>query len=855
MSLKLKAILAGALFILMIGIIIVIVAVNQQSLTIQGNIRFNVSDKNLIIKDISYQTSGGNKTNIKDFTPCYIDDNFYLDLESLNEINHSESVSLYFDIVNTTDKQWKIEDIYLPESLINQGVTVNYSGIVDVNTLIDSDGDGYKDFSDIETAPYNTLILTIIAPSMNEESLVVLDGIVVIIDEYVSSENIVVYSNNTNLGSVAGGGEVKIGQEVTIFANFKGREEADFLGWRIEGRSGLFVSTLPEYTFIFEEDSPKTYCAIFTKPDENLSYSLDTLTGEAELLSCSAGATDIIVPSMIYRGDLPSAYMVTSMFEGDWNDNVFCLTRSTLQSVIIPETLKNIGSYAFDTCVNLTNIIIPSSVTSIGSSAFFECSGLSSLIIPSSVTSIGSSAFFECSGLSSLIIPSSVTSIGSSAFGHCWNLASVRFEDNSQLLSIGEGAFSSCNSLKTIAFGENSKLESIESSAFLNCGSLESILIPSSVISIGDSAFYDCSGLENITVEEGNSVYHSAGNCLIETGSKMLIKGCNNSSIPEDGSVISISDGAFRNCSGLAGITIPASVESIGSAVFQGCINLESVGFGENSQLQEIASLVFSGCSSLTRIILPNGIINIDDFAFSGCSSLMDITIPDSVESIGVQAFDSCSSLTSITIPSSLINIGYAAFISCDALFEVFNYSNNIIVELGSQDNGFLGQYAKVVYNASELETETLESKIRVIDNVQYYVDLEMGEFIALAPAVVKNNLIAVNLNYQATEINNYAFKDCINLESISFADNSQLRKIGEDAFSGCNNLKTVSINEYVYTNMQSETSCGGILKNAEVVYLPQSVVEDENIIMGSYIIENFTQGELANGLYEFIRK
>ena len=139
----------------------------------------------------------------------------------------------------------------------------------------------------------------------------------------------------------------------------------------------------------------------------------------------------------------------------------------------------------------------------------------------------------------------------------------------------------------------------------------------------GLGAFENCSSLASITVKDGNIKYHSAGNCLIKTESKILILGCKNSIIPTDGSVTSISERAFENCSSLTSITIPNSVTSIGSYAFE-------------------------YCSSLASITIPNSVTSISEGAFAGCSSLTSITIPDSVTSISKLAFLGCSSLTSI---------------------------------------------------------------------------------------------------------------------------------------------------------------------------------------------------------------
>src|SRR5699024_4859621 len=95
--------------------------------------------------------------------------------------------------------------------------------------------------------------------------------------------------------------------------------------------------------------------------------------------------------------------------------------------------------------------------------------------------------------------------------------------------------------------------------------------------SIGYGAFSGCDSLTSIIVDPQNSVYHSDGNCLIETQSKTLIAGCGTSVIPSDGSVTSIGEGAFSYCESLMSITIPDSVTVIGDKAFLSCRSLESV--------------------------------------------------------------------------------------------------------------------------------------------------------------------------------------------------------------------------------------------------------------------------------------
>ena len=135
---------------------------------------------------------------------------------------------------------------------------------------------------------------------------------------------------------------------------------------------------------------------------------------------------------------------------------------------------------------------------------------------------------------------------------------------------------------------------------------ISTVVIANGVTSIGSFAFSYCAGLESITVASGNTVYHSAGNCLIETASKTLIAGCKNSIIPTDGSVTSIGVQAFYGCTGLTSITIPSSVTSIGDSAFRNCTGLKNVTFENTAGWWRAGSSTATSGTSIASADLAN---------------------------------------------------------------------------------------------------------------------------------------------------------------------------------------------------------------------------------------------------------
>lgn len=271
-------------------------------------------------------------------------------------------------------------------------------------------------------------------------------------------------------------------------------------------------------------------------------------------------------------------------------------------------------------------VIIPNGVTEIASEAFKDCADIMGIGIPGSVTSIGDKAFKNCSSLASIAMSNTQMQIGSRVSDGCDKLTGVCYTGTLAEWIASDHSWAGVSEIDGKPVSEITELTAddfagvtkIGINAFQRWRDLKRVTIPSYVTDIGYGPFALCTGLTSITVEGGNRRYHSDGNCLIETGTKTLIAGCNTSVIPMDGSVTSIADTAFAGCVGLTSMEIPNGVTSIGDGAFMLCDGLTNVAISDS--VVRIGVIAFGGCTGLTSITIPSSVTAIEDSAFSGCS-------------------------------------------------------------------------------------------------------------------------------------------------------------------------------------------------------------------------------------------
>lgn len=209
--------------------------------------------------------------------------------------------------------------------------------------------------------------------------------------------------------------------------------------------------------------------------------------------------------------------------------------RWAIDKVVLPPTLKKIGTYAFQK-TSLTSVNIPDNVETIAEYAFSNARQLQEVHLPDSLTSLGNYAFEECRSLRTVKIPAKLKEIPWYAFQHCKSLQSVELHDG--ITGIGDYSFNNCDLREMTlpksttwvggnAFNGNTNLSKVTlneglidiwAEAFYNTA-IDTLNCPSTLRNIRNSAFAGCRNLRQINLNEGLTrieVYALANNKATE---------------------------------------------------------------------------------------------------------------------------------------------------------------------------------------------------------------------------------------------------------------------------------------------------------------------------------------------------
>ncbi|MCR5582061.1 MAG: leucine-rich repeat protein, partial [Eggerthellaceae bacterium] len=356
---------------------------------------------------------------------------------------------------------------------------------------------------------------------------------------------------------------------------------------------------------------------------------------------------------------------------------------TAVADVMIPASVRSIGSYAFTLAVETSNgswsrsgssknftfedtSEHASQLTTIGDHAFSEAGAKGDIVLPSSLTSLGEAAFENCTSLGNVTLPSSLTVVPAKAFRNS-SIETVTMSDN--VTSIGASAFSNClffshiyltdTAVGAATTGIPSHLQTIGDSAFAGTYLEDDIVLPASLKRLECSAFALDRFIQNLDLTEG---------------------------------LESIGTGAFNQLS-ITSMTFPDSLLTIDDGIFIDNTYLTEVTLGRNLADGDFANS-FSWCPNVQRVNVPADALyytGIDGVVFNkDATSLVyypagrtgSYEVPEGVETIESFAFED-TSLSSVTLPESLKYVESNAFADCNSGGMYYNVGGFDVLEFG----------------------------------------------------------------------------------------------------------------------------------------------------------------------------
>lgn len=478
-----------------------------------------------------------------------------------------------------------------------------------------------------------------------------------------------------------------------------------------------------------------------------------------------------------------------------------------LQSIEIPAGVTKLGNYEFDGCLALNEVTFPDTITEFGNNAFSGCAALESVKLPAGLTKLGNNVFLNCTGLTSVEFPAGLTTFGTNDFAGCTSLNTITVSapkegetaklsaennvlyngDKTQILLIGWGitgkvtipntvtkigaeVFALHTGITEIEFQEggeadlefgdgasatiNGTSRDLGTFAYLN---LTKIKLPARLKKLGKYAFSYCEQLESVTFEDG----------LRATD---------------------LGQDTFYHCAKLKSFTIPATVTKLDNHMFQysGLTSIEIP-----ASVQTMGTYVFDHCSALATVkFAPDcGVTALGNYAFNEASSLREITLPDGLTGLGSNTFTK-TALTSIVIPNKVTTINWNIFSGTPLAVVTLPDSLKATSPFTS-----LTTYAKSI---KEWKISENAANYKTVDGVLYTKD---GATLFNYPCQKEG--AAFEVPADVTSISNEAFRSCEFLEKVTFAARTKDLAIGSSAFNSCKKLNSISL-------PSSLTSLGG---------------------------------------------
>ncbi len=537
-------------------------------------------------------------------------------------------------------------------------------------------------------------------------------------------------------------------------------------GWAVSAKPG---TNLPTDVVIPAEIEGKKVIAIAESGFEDVENIAsvtfpDTLTtiGQRAFRGCSdlevilGGANVEMIYSdafdnTVWDNNLPAGEVYLGKTLYKYASSIFVET-----AIEVREGTVGVASGAFLDQPNLTGVTFPGSLKYIGSYAFGaesaeKANGVSEVILPDSVVEVGAAAF-RYAPIETLVIGKNVEYIGAKAFA---DTDVTYLEFNAKNGVFADATFTGLTSPATVKIAD------------------EVTEFPENIVKGWD-------GIVSLDLGKGITVIPAAA----LDGHAML-------SELKTGDLVRIGGNAFRG-TGLAELTLPATLTYAGNSAFEGCQNLEKVTINaEKLSISGKTFPIFKNCPALTTVNFGATVREIPDYLFYNSAQLTTVGFSQGLEKIGMYAFYGTALSGKLVLPEGLKVVSdYAFDAGTDAESNSFGtapVSNlqglvvpSTLEEVGSQ--AFANNHALtyLAWNAKNVKTTVYTPRDN--NDMNVYVPMFYG----------CKELKYVNIGDAVASLPEQFVKDCNKIEEI---DIKKIKTIGKEAFDGCTALVSLGSN------------------------------------------------------------
>ena len=488
-----------------------------------------------------------------------------------------------------------------------------------------------------------------------------------------------------------------------------------------------------------------------------------------------------------------------------------------LEEVRFPQNLTGIGYECFKGCSSIVTLNLPSSLLTLSGKDFLGMSSLTEIDLSNTkIKGISDACFKDCSSLQKVVFPKSLESINNSAFENATALKQVDLS-NTSVHNISTSSFASCRSLEQVSLAENT--DTIGSQAFFGCSNLTEVRNSNHVKIVFDGAFEGTKlfdAVQNGPVVIGSVLYQYKGTIedkeysVPETVTCIAAKALANQNIQSiklNKELMYIGTGAFDNCTNLLSLTVPSTVDYIGSSI--GCSSLASLTLKEGDKNLELGTL---SDNKIKKFYMGRNVSSQLDWM----PELENLTIGKYVKYIGSD-FSSSEKLTNLELEDA---------------DDVLDFGNNPMV--GRVTSLYMGRNVKVGTYEGQDDYTYWEQKVTKGNSFLSLTELSIGEKVtSICDYFCENNgvLETLLIPHNVKMIGMKAFYRNIKLKELTLEDG--VKTIGKLAFGYNDDPFNMVYSPIDKASVIKEISIPATVKNIEECAFAGIKVEKLNLAEG----------------------